>query len=80
MHVLRHTIARLGKKTWDQGASAVEYGMLVAAIAAIIVAVVFGLGHLVGQAFHTTCSALNAQPAGLGDANSCPDPNAPPAP
>ena len=39
----------------DEGASAVEYGLLVAAIAAIIVAVVFLLGNRVNSAFSKTC-------------------------
>ena len=43
----------------DEGASAVEYGLLVAAIAAVIVAIVFLLGGKVSSAFdHTnTCIA-----------------------
>lgn len=35
----------------DRGATAVEYGLLVAAIAAVIVAIVFGLGSLVQGVF-----------------------------
>jgi pilus assembly protein Flp/PilA len=42
----------------DEGASAVEYGLLVAAIAAIVVAIVFTLGGKVKSAFSTTCSAI----------------------
>jgi pilus assembly protein Flp/PilA len=42
----------------DRGASAVEYGLMVAAIAAIIVGVVFGLGTLVKGAFTKTCSSV----------------------
>ena len=38
----------------DRGASAVEYGLLVAAIAAVIVGVVFGLGGIVGATFQQT--------------------------
>jgi pilus assembly protein Flp/PilA len=44
----------------DEGASAVEYGMLVAAIAAIIILVVFALGTYVKGAFSDTCHALNS--------------------
>jgi pilus assembly protein Flp/PilA len=44
----------------DEGASAVEYGLLVAAIAAIIILVVFALGTYVKGAFKDTCSAFNA--------------------
>jgi pilus assembly protein Flp/PilA len=42
----------------DEGASAVEYGLLVAAIAAIIVVVVFALGTKVKAAFSSTCSSI----------------------
>jgi pilus assembly protein Flp/PilA len=49
--------------TRDQGASAVEYGLLIAAIAAIIVGVVFTLGTKVKAGFSTTCTAM---PAGTG--------------
>jgi pilus assembly protein Flp/PilA len=53
----------------DRGASAVEYGLMVAAIAALIVGVVFGLGTLVKGAFDTTCSSVGS---GLGSATACP--------
>lgn len=43
----------------SKGASAVEYGLLVAAIAAIIVAIVFVLGKFVKKAFSDTCDALS---------------------
>ena len=42
----------------DRGASAVEYGLMVAAIAAVIVAVVFGLGGLVRGTFDDTCDEI----------------------
>ncbi|HST85799.1 MAG TPA: Flp family type IVb pilin [Kineosporiaceae bacterium] len=38
----------------EVGASAVEYGLLVAAISAIIVGIVFGLGGIVGATFQQT--------------------------
>jgi pilus assembly protein Flp/PilA len=44
----------------DEGASAVEYGLLVAAIAAVIVAIVFGLGILVKKGFSNTSSTIDA--------------------
>lgn len=43
----------------DAGASAVEYGLLVAAIAAIIILLVFALGGFVKGAFQDTCDAFN---------------------
>jgi pilus assembly protein Flp/PilA len=42
----------------DEGASAVEYGLLVAAIAAIIILVVFALGTFVKGAFKDTCDGF----------------------
>jgi pilus assembly protein Flp/PilA len=45
-------------KLLDKGASAVEYGLMVAAIAAVIVGVVFGLGTMMRSAFEKTCVAI----------------------
>ena len=47
------------KRQEDEGASAVEYGLLVAAIAAIIILVVFALGAFVKGAFKDTCNAFD---------------------
>ena len=46
----------------EKGASAVEYGLLVAAIAAIIVLIVFAIGKFVKAGFSTTCEGLQAAP------------------
>jgi len=43
----------------DTGASAVEYGLLIAAIAAVIVVVVFALGSVVKNKFQQTCNGVN---------------------
>lgn len=48
----------------DEGASAVEYGLLVAAIAAIVVTVVFAIGRFVQAGFNDTCSEINKNDAG----------------
>jgi len=48
----------------DEGASAVEYGLLVAAIAAIIVAIVFLLGQRVSSVFESTNECISAQGVG----------------
>ena len=56
----------------DRGASAVEYGLLVAAIAAIIVAVVFALGGLINGAFDKTCKAIEGQPGVTTTGGKCP--------
>ncbi len=57
------------KKHQDKGASAVEYGLLVAAIAAIIVVIVFALGTVVKTSFSKTCNAINTAQNG---GNNCP--------
>jgi pilus assembly protein Flp/PilA len=48
---------------WDreQGASAVEYSLIVVAIAAVIVAVVFAVGKYTEGNFGATCSELDSQ-------------------
>ena len=52
-------IQRLNRRNED-GASAVEYGLLVAAIAAIIVLIVFAIGKFVKAGFSDTCSGLKS--------------------
>jgi pilus assembly protein Flp/PilA len=42
----------------EEGASAVEYGLLVALIAAVVVVAVFALGSLVRSTFENTCTAI----------------------
>jgi pilus assembly protein Flp/PilA len=46
--------------TRDDGASAVEYGLLVAAIAALVVIIVFALGGVVKEVFKNTCDDIKA--------------------
>ena len=48
------------RKREENGASAVEYGLLVAAIAAIIVLIVFAIGKFVKQGFADTCAGLDS--------------------
>lgn len=45
----------------DQGASAVEYGLLITGIAALIVAVVFLFGGFVSGSFSDTCEKIDAK-------------------
>lgn len=45
----------------EDGASAVEYGLLVAAVAGVIVILVFGLGLITQQSYSTTCNNLESQ-------------------
>jgi pilus assembly protein Flp/PilA len=48
----------------DRGASAVEYGLLVAAIAAVIVAIVFGLGTIIKDKFSQTSNCISTSGSG----------------
>ena len=54
-------LARIRKVTEsaDNGASAVEYGLLVAAIAAAVVVIVFLLGNVVNDVFTETCNEIS---------------------
>jgi pilus assembly protein Flp/PilA len=54
----------------DEGASAVEYGLLVAAIAAVIVIIVFALGGVIKKTFKDTCDTV-ANKGAAGDNASC---------
>ena len=51
-------IQRIQRRRTEDGASAVEYGLLVAAIAAIIVLIVFAIGKFVKAGFKDTCDGL----------------------
>ncbi len=51
--------ARIAKMD-ERGASAVEYGLLVAGIAAVIVAVVFLLGGTLQGVFQSTANSIGA--------------------
>lgn len=62
---------KIQKRRSDDGASAVEYGLLVAAIAALIVVVVFVLGGLIKSAFSNTCSSIQNNSSGLTTSGSC---------
>jgi pilus assembly protein Flp/PilA len=48
----------------ERGASAVEYGLLIAGIAALIVAVVFLFGGVIRNIFQNTCNAVGASGGG----------------
>lgn len=63
-------IRKVAHATNDEGASAVEYGLLVAAIAALIVLVVFALGNTVQKVFSNTCSDIRSG-ASVSAAGSC---------
>ncbi|MGV3562473.1 MAG: Flp family type IVb pilin [Nocardioides sp.] len=50
----------------ERGASAVEYGLLIAGIAALIVVVVFAFNDVIEGLFNDTCSAVTN-----GDSATC---------
>jgi len=56
--LLRIMIAAKKAEMDERGASAVEYGLLVAGIAALIVAVVFLFGDFVSGIFSSTCGEI----------------------
>jgi pilus assembly protein Flp/PilA len=55
--------ARLAAKD-ERGASAVEYGLLIAGIAALIVVVVFAFGNTINNIFQSTCNSVGASSGG----------------
>jgi pilus assembly protein Flp/PilA len=55
----------------EDGASAVEYGLLISGIAAIVVAVIFLFGGMVAGVFDDTCIAVDT---GSNNAMSCEGP------
>ena len=59
-------IRNFNAKRNEDGASAVEYGLLVAGIAALIVAIVFAFGGIISDAFDSTCKTIEGKgdPAG----------------
>ena len=54
-------LQRLVNRKDEKGASAVEYGLLVAAIAALIVIIVFALGGIVNETFTDTCTTIKSE-------------------
>jgi len=52
----------------ENGASAVEYGLLISGIAAIVVAVIFLFGGMVAGVFDDTCIAVDT---GSNESMSC---------
>jgi pilus assembly protein Flp/PilA len=48
----------------ERGASAVEYGLLIAGIAALIVVIVFAFGGVLRDVFTSTCSEVAQSSAG----------------
>jgi pilus assembly protein Flp/PilA len=56
--------ARLARMD-DRGASAVEYGLLIAGITALIVVVVYAFGGVISNTYSSTCTKVGTS-AGAG--------------
>jgi pilus assembly protein Flp/PilA len=54
LQFLRHTASRD-----ESGASAVEYGLLIAGVAALIVLIVFAFGGVVSGLFSDSCGTIS---------------------
>ncbi len=54
----------------EDGASAVEYGLLVAAIAALIVVIVFALGGIIRDVFKKTCDNIDSKVQTTGECST----------
>ncbi len=61
INYLRIMIDAQRAKMDERGASAVEYGLLIAGIAALIVIAVFALGPVVKEAFTDTCDSMTGK-------------------
>jgi pilus assembly protein Flp/PilA len=57
--VLPRRARRVRRRRLDAGASAVEYALLVAAVAAVLLAVVLGVAGIVRDALQTTTDCVN---------------------
>jgi pilus assembly protein Flp/PilA len=68
MEYIRNLLTGRRERTED-GASAVEYGLLVGGIAAVIVVLVFALGGQVQSMFKDTCDSVAA---GNAATTTCP--------
>jgi pilus assembly protein Flp/PilA len=55
---VRRALRRAVAKASDRGASAVEYGLLVAAIAAVLVGVLFALSGQFSDSMHDVCAQI----------------------
>jgi pilus assembly protein Flp/PilA len=61
---LRIMLGARTAKMSERGASAVEYGLLIAGIAALIVVVVFAFGGSIKGIFTSTCSSVTKSQTG----------------
>lgn len=67
-------LRKVTRRDDERGASAVEYGLMVAAIAAVIVGVVFVLGTTVKSKFQETTDCINQRNGAPCAASASPTP------
>ena len=60
------------RRTTERGASAVEYGLMIACIAAVVVSGVLALGGQVPSLYGDSCSAIEQQAAHRACADATP--------
>src|SRR6059058_6131408 len=63
-HNMLEFIRNITTRRNQDGASAVEYGLLVAGIAALIVTVVFVFGGVIKNSFSSTCGKISGSGSG----------------
>lgn len=68
---LRIMLAAQKARMDERGASAVEYGLLIAGIAALVVVVVFAFGDNIKDAFNDTCAKVAASNGSAAANASC---------
>ncbi|GAA1768800.1 hypothetical protein GCM10009795_013840 [Nocardioides hankookensis] len=73
MEHLRNLLHTSRAERDEAGASAVEYGLLVAGIAALIVAVVFIFGGMISDTFQDTCDSISGEQAAATNSASTAD-------
>jgi pilus assembly protein Flp/PilA len=71
---MKSRIRRALRSTGDRGASAVEYGLMVAAIAAVIVGIVFGFGQMINNTFSKTSNCIQNLGQSTPAYPDCPNP------
>jgi Flp pilus assembly pilin Flp len=59
LEIVNRVLAWHNSRNRDRGASAVEYALIVFAVAAVIAAIVGLLGNVVQGKFASTCAAVN---------------------
>lgn len=58
---------RIPRERDERGASSVEYALIVVAIAALIVSVVYALGVVTEEGYGDTCGSIRAETVGSSD-------------